>query len=233
MTHGRSRPSVRSRLRRLVRRSRSRTGPDCSSAARPRYAGLTKPEFGALEFRAAHPNRINYVRLSPVNVVQYARTRSVRRVRTRCRISSAHSRSGLARRCRRLRRSLHRTRWTGRSRKLKPGEARPPPSEPLDDASAPDVVVFAGDTTPALPRFAGPCARRGTNPPPSSARTGFSTARGQLQARIYTGQARLQPEPMPPFPRSRRQERTSSMPIERPSARNRPRTRTPRTRARK
>ncbi len=29
------------------------------------YSGLTKPEHGALEFRAAHPKRINYVRLSP------------------------------------------------------------------------------------------------------------------------------------------------------------------------
>jgi class 3 adenylate cyclase/ABC-type branched-subunit amino acid transport system substrate-binding protein len=29
------------------------------------YPGLTKPEQGALEFRKAHPKRINYVRLSP------------------------------------------------------------------------------------------------------------------------------------------------------------------------
>ncbi|MDQ3380156.1 MAG: ABC transporter substrate-binding protein [Actinomycetota bacterium] len=29
------------------------------------YQGLTKPEYGALEFRAAQPERINYVRLSP------------------------------------------------------------------------------------------------------------------------------------------------------------------------
>jgi len=31
------------------------------------YVGLTKPEFGALELRAAHPKRINYVRLSPTD----------------------------------------------------------------------------------------------------------------------------------------------------------------------
>ena len=33
------------------------------------YAGLTKPENGALEFRSAHPERINFVRLSPNNIV--------------------------------------------------------------------------------------------------------------------------------------------------------------------
>ena len=34
------------------------------------YSGLTKPEDGALEFRSAHPKRINYVRLSPVDDAQ-------------------------------------------------------------------------------------------------------------------------------------------------------------------
>jgi len=41
---------------------------ECSPAAS--YAGLTKPEFGALDLRAAHPKRINYVRLSPTDDVQ-------------------------------------------------------------------------------------------------------------------------------------------------------------------
>ena len=34
------------------------------------HPGLTKPELGALEFRAAHPDRINYVRVSPSTDVQ-------------------------------------------------------------------------------------------------------------------------------------------------------------------
>ena len=33
------------------------------------YTGLTKPEYGALELRAAQPDRINYVRLSPTSDV--------------------------------------------------------------------------------------------------------------------------------------------------------------------
>ncbi len=40
---------------------------ECSPANS--YAGLTKPEFGALDLRAAHPKRINYVRLSPTSDV--------------------------------------------------------------------------------------------------------------------------------------------------------------------
>src|SRR5436190_8504339 len=40
---------------------------ECSPANS--YAGLTKPEFGALDVRAAHPKRINYVRLSPTDDV--------------------------------------------------------------------------------------------------------------------------------------------------------------------
>src|SRR5262249_47289567 len=40
----------------------------CSPATT--YAGLTKPEFGALDLRAAYPKRINYVRLSPTDDVQ-------------------------------------------------------------------------------------------------------------------------------------------------------------------
>jgi class 3 adenylate cyclase/ABC-type branched-subunit amino acid transport system substrate-binding protein len=36
---------------------------ECSPANS--HPSLTKPEFGALEFRATHPNRINYVRISP------------------------------------------------------------------------------------------------------------------------------------------------------------------------
>jgi class 3 adenylate cyclase/ABC-type branched-subunit amino acid transport system substrate-binding protein len=34
------------------------------------YGGLTRPDGGALEFRSAHPERINYVRLSPYDDVQ-------------------------------------------------------------------------------------------------------------------------------------------------------------------
>ena len=34
------------------------------------YAGLTRPDGGALEFRSAHPERINFVRLSPYDDVQ-------------------------------------------------------------------------------------------------------------------------------------------------------------------
>ena len=34
------------------------------------YSGLTRPDGGALEFRSAHPERINYVRLSPYSDVQ-------------------------------------------------------------------------------------------------------------------------------------------------------------------
>ena len=41
---------------------------ECSPATS--YAGLTKPEFGAFDFRAANPKRINYVRLSPTDDVQ-------------------------------------------------------------------------------------------------------------------------------------------------------------------
>jgi class 3 adenylate cyclase/ABC-type branched-subunit amino acid transport system substrate-binding protein len=41
---------------------------ECSPATS--YAGLTKPEFGALDLRATHPTRINYVRLSPTDDVQ-------------------------------------------------------------------------------------------------------------------------------------------------------------------
>src|SRR5262245_9473430 len=33
------------------------------------YGGLTKPEYGAHEFRRAHPERINFVRLSPIDKV--------------------------------------------------------------------------------------------------------------------------------------------------------------------
>lgn len=33
------------------------------------YGGLTRPDRGALKFRSAHPERINYVRLSPYNEV--------------------------------------------------------------------------------------------------------------------------------------------------------------------
>jgi ABC-type branched-subunit amino acid transport system substrate-binding protein len=41
---------------------------ECSPATS--YARLTKPEFGALDLRATHPTRINYVRLSPTDDVQ-------------------------------------------------------------------------------------------------------------------------------------------------------------------
>ena len=40
---------------------------ECSPANS--YTGLTKPEYGALELRAARPERINYVRLSPTSDV--------------------------------------------------------------------------------------------------------------------------------------------------------------------
>ena len=107
---------------------------DEARARRPRVSGGTP---GSHQLRPALPGRRR----------PNAGTRSVRHTRSRRRIGSGHRRSGLAGRCHRLRRSLHRAWWTGRSGKAEAAGTSPAAAlGPLDDASAPDVVVFAGDT---------------------------------------------------------------------------------------
>lgn len=110
------------------------------------YGGLTKPELGALKFRAAHPNRINYVRLAPYDVVQ---NRALASFVTH----ELGAESVLL---------VADPQWQGDATafaeafaalggqvaqaKLKPGTSPATALGPLDDASAPDVVVFEGDT---------------------------------------------------------------------------------------
>ena len=110
------------------------------------YGGLTKPELGALEFRAAHPNRINYVRLSPYDAVQ---TRALAAFATH----ELDAESALV---------IADPDWQEDATafieaftalggqvaqaKLAAGTSPAAALGPLDDASAPDVVVFAGDT---------------------------------------------------------------------------------------
>ena len=110
------------------------------------YGGLTKPELGALEFRAAHPNRINYVRLSPYDAVQ---TRALAAFAT----YELDAESALV---------IADPDWQEDATafveaftalggqvaqaKLATGTSPAAALGPLDDASAPDVVVFAGDT---------------------------------------------------------------------------------------
>ncbi len=118
------------------------------------YGGLTKPERGALEFRAAHPDRINYVRLSPADDVQ---TRALAAFATH----DLDAESALV---------IADPDWqedaTGfvkaftalggqvAQAKLKPGTSPAAALGPLDGASSPDVVVFAGDTGAAEVRRA-------------------------------------------------------------------------------
>ena len=66
-------------------------------------ASLTKPEHGALELRAAHPKRINYVRLSPSVDVLTQSAGGIRHARPRRRVGTAHRGRGLDARGRRLR----------------------------------------------------------------------------------------------------------------------------------
>ncbi len=110
------------------------------------YGGLTEPERGALEFRAANPNRINYVRLSPVDDVQ---SRALAAFITH----DLDAESALV---------IVDPDWQDDATnfvkafttlggqvaqaKLKPGTSPAAALGQLDDASAPDVVVFAGDT---------------------------------------------------------------------------------------
>ena len=178
------------------------------------HPGLTKPGHGALELRAAHPERINYVRLSPTSDVQ---ARALAAFVTH----DLDAESALviadpdwqAEATDSQRPSPHLVDRSLRQ-SSRPARARPPPSDRWTTCSGVGTPSCSqAIPTPALRRFAGPCARRGTNQPPSSAGTGFSKARARMQARTCTGQARLQPEPMSRLPRSRRRERTSSMPI--------------------
>jgi class 3 adenylate cyclase/ABC-type branched-subunit amino acid transport system substrate-binding protein len=122
---------------------------ECSPANS--YGGLTKPERGALEFRAAHPTRINYVRLSPTDD---ALTRGLAAY-------AAHdldAESALV---------IADPDWSEDARAfdeeftalggqvsrktLKAGVSPTAALEPLRGAEAPDVVVFAGDTYSGAP----------------------------------------------------------------------------------
>ncbi len=110
------------------------------------YPGLTKPGDGALEFRAAHPDRINYVRLSPTSDVQ---ARALAAFVTH----DLDAESALV---------IADPDWQPESTafgnaftalggrvahaKLAAGTSPAAALEPLDTASAPDAVVFAGDT---------------------------------------------------------------------------------------
>ncbi len=115
------------------------------------YAGLTKPERGALEFRAAHPNRINYVRLSPVDEVQ---TRALAAFVTHD--LDAESALVIAAPDWQVDATNFVRAFTALGgqvtrAKLKAGTSPAAALGPLDDASAPDVVVFAGDTLSGAP----------------------------------------------------------------------------------
>ena len=110
------------------------------------YPGLTKPEHGALEFRAAHPDRINYVRLSPSTDVQ---ARALAAFVTH----DLDAESALV---------IADPEWQVETTefvraftalggqvakaKLTAGTSPATALGPLDDTSAPDAVVFAGHT---------------------------------------------------------------------------------------
>ena len=118
------------------------------------YGGLTKPERGALEFRASHPNRINYVRLSPVDDVQ---TRALAAFATHDLDAESalliadpdwqEDATGFVKAFTALGGQVAQA-------KLKPGTSPAAALGPLDGASPPDVVVFAGDTGAAGARRA-------------------------------------------------------------------------------
>ena len=114
------------------------------------HPGLTKPGYGALEFRATHPDRINFVRLSPSSDVQ---SRALAAFVTHD--LDAESALVIADPARHW--QLDATAFVKAftalggqvaQAKLKPGTSPAAALEPLDDASAPDVVVFAGDGDP-------------------------------------------------------------------------------------
>ena len=109
------------------------------------YTGLTKPEHGALELRAAHPDRINYVRLSPIHDVT---SRALAAFVT----NDLDAESALV---------IVDPDWQddatnftkaftalgGRvvKRKLAPGTSPAAALEPLQSDDPPDVVLFAGE----------------------------------------------------------------------------------------
>ena len=113
------------------------------------YGGLTKPERGALEFRTAYPDRINYVRLSPADDVQ---TRALAAFATHD--LDAESALLIAdpdwqEDATNFVRAFTALGGQVAQAKLKPGTSPAAALGPLDGASAPDVVVFAGDGDPA------------------------------------------------------------------------------------
>jgi branched-chain amino acid transport system substrate-binding protein len=114
------------------------------------YPGLTKPESGALEFRAAHPERINYVRLSPSADVA---SRALAAFATH----DLHAESALVvvsgewELCRDFAEAFSRLGGQVAQAKLSVDATAADARSLLQRAARPDVVVFAGDTLGGAP----------------------------------------------------------------------------------
>jgi class 3 adenylate cyclase/ABC-type branched-subunit amino acid transport system substrate-binding protein len=202
---------------------------ECSPANS--WSGLTKPDQGALEFRAAHPRRINYVRLSPSSDVV---TRALAAFATHD--LDAESALVIAEPAWRSDDSEFTEAFTALGgqvvhTELKAGTSPAAALEPLrDGGSSPDVVVFAGDT-PGAARVRRAMREAGRGSTPFVTWDGIFTARARPTVRTCSGQATPRKDRTTGIPRSLRRGPTSSMPTERRSVRSRPSTQPQRTHA--
>jgi ABC-type branched-subunit amino acid transport system substrate-binding protein len=107
---------------------------------------LTEPERGVLELGAAHPNRINYVRLSPLDDVQSRALAAFIAHDLDAESALVIADPDWQEDATAFVRALTTLGGQVAQAKLKPGTSPAAALGPLDDASAPDVVVFVGDT---------------------------------------------------------------------------------------
>ena len=116
------------------------------------HPGLTKPDDGALELRPAHPERINYVRLSPSSDVQSRALASFVTHDLDAESALVIADPGWRREATVFTEAF--TALGGQLAHAKLAEGTSPATalEPLrDNASPADVVVFAGDTVSGAP----------------------------------------------------------------------------------
>ncbi len=113
---------------------------------------LTKPEYGAAEFRSAHPERINYVRLSPSTDIQGRALAAFVTHELEAESALVIADQGWKREATDFDDAFTALGGQVANAELRPGTSPAAALEPLrDTASAPDVVVFAGDTYSGAP----------------------------------------------------------------------------------
>jgi ABC-type branched-subunit amino acid transport system substrate-binding protein len=149
------------------------------------YGGLTRPDRGALEFRSAHPERINYVRLSPYDEVLSRALASFATHDLDAESALVITEPGWEEDADDYADAFTELGGQVVRSKLRAGTGVTAALEPLRGDKPPDVVFYAGDTRAAVVRRAMRASGRGDTPVVSgdSLLTGSGSVRGSYLQR--------------------------------------------------